>query len=142
MSKQVEVKITIAKLLEVAYSKNKGVTTKIVKSKGNYRLTIDENGNVMLSGSVGMLTFKGDSALQGLGAKVKNASITFTKGDSNDIKYTATFNFVGVAGMSVSGSFNIEELILSCSGLLCRAARALKGKHAAYEMELKRIMGH
>ena len=29
-----EVKITIAKLLEVAYSKNKGVTTKLVKKKG------------------------------------------------------------------------------------------------------------
>jgi hypothetical protein len=140
MSKQVEV--TIAKLLEVAYSKNKGVTTKIVKSKGNYKLTIDANGNTSLSGSAGMLTFKGDSALQGLGAKVKNASIIFTKGDGNDIKYTATFNFVGVAGMSISGTFDIEELILSCSGLLCRAARALKGRHAAYEMELKRIMGH
>ncbi len=79
---------------------------------------------------------------RGLGAKVKNASIIFTKGDGNDIKYTATFNFVGVAGMSISGTFDIEELILSCSGLLCRAARALKGRHAAYEMELKRIMGH
>lgn len=89
-----------------------------------------------------MFTFKGDSALQGLGAKVKSASITFTKGNDDNIKYTAFFNFVGVAGISVSGAFNIEELILSCSGLLCRAARALKGRHAAYDMELKRIMGN
>jgi len=142
MSKKVEVKITIAKLLEVAYSKNKGVTTKIIKSKGNYKLTVDAKGNTTLSGSVGMLTFNGGSALQGLGAKIKNASITFKKGDSNNIKYTATFNFVGAAGMSISGSFDIEELILSCSGLLCRAAKALKARHAAYEMELKRIMDY
>jgi len=142
MSKQVEVKISIAKLLEVAYSKNKGVTAKIIKSKGNYKLTVDSNGNATLSGSVGMLTFKGDSALQELGAKVKNVSIFFTKGSENDVKYNATFNFVGVAGLSISGTFNVENLILSCSGLLCRAARALKGRHAAYDAELKRIMGH
>ncbi|RZF95320.1 hypothetical protein EXT42_00405 [Pseudoalteromonas sp. CO302Y] len=142
MSKQAEIKVTIAKLLEVAYSKNKGVTTKIVRSKGNYKLTVDEKGTVSLSGSVGMLTFKGDSALQGLGAKLKNASISFTKGDSNNIKYTATFNFISAASISVSGSFDIEELILSCSGLLCRAAKALKGRHAAYEAQLQKIMGH
>ncbi len=142
MSKQAEIKVTIAKRLEVAYSKNKGVTTKIVRSKGNYKLTVDEKGTVSLSGSVGMLTFKGDSALQDLGAKLKNASISFTKGDSNNIKYTATFNFISAASISVSGSFDIEELILSCSGLLCRAAKALKGRHAAYEAQLQKIMGH
>ena len=142
MSKQVEVKVTIAKLLEVAYSKNKGVTAKIIKSKGNYKLTVDANGNATLSGSVGMLTFKGYSALQELGAKVNNVSISFTKGSGNDVKYNATFNFVGVAGLSISGKFNVEDLILSCSGLLCQAARALKGRHAAYDAELKRIMGH
>lgn len=142
MSKQVEVKISIAKLLEVAYSKNKGVTAKIIKSKGNYKLTVDANGNATLSGSVGMLTFKGDSALQELGAKVKSVSIFFTKGTGNDVKYNATFSFVGIAALSISGKFNVENLILSCSGILCRAARALKGRHAAYDAELKRIMGH
>lgn len=142
MQNQVEAKITIAKLLEVAYSKNKGVTAKIVRKKGNFKITVDSNGNATLSGSVGMMTFKADPALEGLGAKIKNISISFSKGDGDDIKYTAMFIFIGVAAITVSGKFNIEKLILSCSGLLCKAARALKGRHMAYEMELKKIMGH
>jgi len=142
MQKQTEVKITIAKLIEVAYSKNKGVTTKIVRKKGNFKITVDAQGNATLSGSVGMMTFKANSALEGLGAKVKNISISFSKGEGNDIKYTGMFSFIGVASISVSGKFNIEELILSCSGLLCKAARALKGRHRAYDMELQKIMGY
>ena len=142
MQNQTEVKITIAKLLEVAYSKNKGVTTKIVRKKGNFKITVDGQGNATLSGAVGMMTFKASSALEGLGAKVRNISISFSKGDGNDVKYTAMFAFIGVATVSVTGKFNIEELILSCSGLLCKAARALKGRHRAYEMELQKIMGH
>ena len=142
MQRQVEVKITIAKLLEIAYSKNKGVTTKIIRSKGSFKLTVDPSGNATLSGGVGMLTYRADSALSGLGAQVKSVSVSFSKGDGDDIKYHATFQFVGVASISVVGFFNVEKLILSCSGLLCIAARALNGRHAAYEMELKRIMGH
>jgi len=142
MQNQTEVKITIAKLLEVAYSKNKGVTTKIVRKKGNFKITVDSQGNATLSGSVGMMTFKANSALEGLGAKVKNISISFSKEEGNDIKYTGMFSFIGVASISVSGKFNIEELILSCSGLLCKAARALKGRHRAYDMELQKIMGY
>ncbi|MCF6211620.1 MAG: hypothetical protein L3J88_08500 [Gammaproteobacteria bacterium] len=141
MQHQTEVIITIAKLLEVAYSKNKGVTTKIMRKKGNFKLTVDGQGNAILSGGAGMLTFKANSALQDLGVEVRNVSIAFSKGDGNDVKYTAMFSFVGVAAISVSGKFNIEELILSCSGLLCLAARALKGKHIAYDMELQKIMG-
>lgn len=142
MENQTEIKVTIAKLLEIAYSKNKGVTTRIVRKKGNFKLTVDAEGNAILSGGVGVLIFKADSALQGLGAKVKNISITFTKGGSDEVSYMARISFVGVAAITVTGKFSIEALLLSCSGLLCLAARALKGRHAAYEMELKRIMGH
>ncbi len=142
MQNKTEIKITIAKLLEVAYSKNKGVTTKIIRKKGNFKITVDGQGNATLSGSVGMMTFKANSALEGLGVKVKNISISFSKGDGNDVKYTAMFSFIGVSAISVSGKFNIEELILSCSGFLCIAARALKGRHRNYDMELQKIMGH
>ncbi len=141
MQNQVEVKVTIAKLLEVAYSKNKGVTTKIIRKKGRFKLTVDAQGNATLSGSVGMMTFKADSALQALGAKVRNISITFAKGEGSEVKYTAMVSFMKMASVSVSGEFNVEELILSCSGLLCKAARLLKGRHNAYEQELQKIMG-
>ena len=56
-----------------------------------------------------------------------------------NVGYTATFDLKYIK-LSVSGSFNLEELITSCSGLLCRAARSLKGRHQAYDLELKKIM--
>ncbi len=142
MASRAEVKITIAKLVELAYSQDKGLTTKIVREKGNFKLTVNQDGKATLSGSAGILTFSGDTALSGLGAKIKNVSIMFSHGDGNNVNYTAMYSFSGAANISLSGSFDIEELILSCSGFLCRAARALKGRNAAYEMELKKIMGY
>ncbi len=141
MRNQTEIKITIAKLLEVAYSKNKGITKKIIRKKGNFKLTVDEQGRASLSGGIGTLTFKADSALEGLGARVKNISISFSKGNGSDIEYTASFSFIGVAAVSIAGKFNVEDLIFLCSGLLCAAARDLKGRHKAYDMQLQRVMG-
>ncbi|MFK5950263.1 MAG: hypothetical protein QM500_15995 [Methylococcales bacterium] len=138
-----EVKITIAKLIEIAYSKNKGMTTKIIRKKGNFKITVDDSGKVMLHGSAGALTFSGGTALENLGVKIKMASINFTKGEGDDIDYKGTFYFIGGAGsLSLSGSFNIEDLITSCSGLLCKAARLMKGRNQAYEAELQKIMGN
>lgn len=142
MTSRVQVKITIAKLLEIAYSKDKGVTTKIVRSKGNFKITIDKNGNVMLYGGTDVLTFSGDSALKNLGVKIKNVSISFSKEESNEVKYVATFVFSGAANISLTGAFNIEELITSCPGLLCKAAKLLKERNQAYDAELQKIMGH
>lgn len=142
MASRVEVKVTIAKLFELAYSKDKGMTAKIVRKVGNFKLTVDQDGNATLSGSAGILTFKGDTALSSLGAKLKNVSIMFSHGEGNNVNYTAMYSFSGAANITLTGSFDIEELITSCSGLLCRAARALKGRNAAYEMELKKIMGY
>ncbi|CAM4466469.1 hypothetical protein [Shewanella livingstonensis] len=36
-----EVKITVAKLIEASYSKDKGLTTKIMAEKGSFKLTVD-----------------------------------------------------------------------------------------------------
>lgn len=142
MATRVEVKVTIAKLLEIAYSKNKRIAVRIMRKKGNFKMSIDDDGKVMLHGSAGVLSFGGGTALESLGAKVKKASIHFTKGDGDDIRYKAAFSFAGGAGeVSVSGSFNAEDLITSCSGLLCQAARRMKGRQQAYEAELKKIMG-
>jgi len=143
MPTRAEVKVTIAKLIELAYSKNKGITTKIIRKKGNFKISVDQNGKVVLHGSAGILSFSGGTALESIGAKVKMASINFTKGEGDAIDYKATFFFAGGAGgISVLGSFNVEQLITSCSGLLCQAARLVKGRHQAYEMELKKIMGN
>ncbi len=65
--KRTEAKITIAKLIELAYSKDKGMTVKIMAKKGNAKLTVDQNGNATLSGSVGILTFSGTPVLEKAG---------------------------------------------------------------------------
>ncbi|AFU98416.1 hypothetical protein M5M_06105 [Simiduia agarivorans SA1 = DSM 21679] len=57
------------------------------------------------------------------------------------VGYTATFS-LEIISVIVSGNFDLEKLITSCSGLLCKAARALKGRHQAYDAELQQIMGH
>lgn len=141
MPDKVELKVTIAKLIEVAYEKNAGLTAKIVRSKGGFKLSVDSTGSATLSGSAGNLTFRGDPVLNGLGARVKAASVIFSNGEGGNVHYTATFSFGGAASISLTGMFDVETLILSCSGFLCRAARALKGRHQGYEMELKRVMG-
>jgi len=136
-----ELKVTIAKLIEVAYSQDKGMTTKIVRSKGAFKLTLDENGNATLSATVGKVTFSGASTLEKIGANIKSVNVSFSNGGGSIVNYHATFD-LKVAKIAISGNFDVEKLVTSCSGLLCQAARAMKGRHQAYEMELQRIMGH
>jgi hypothetical protein len=136
-----ELKIIVAKLIELAYSKDKGLTAKIMAQKGNVRLTVDQNGNATLSGSAGILTFSGTTVLKTIGVKIKRVSVSFTNPNQDGMKvdYTATFDLVYIK-LSVSGNFDIKELITSCSGLLCQAARSLENQR--HNMELQEIMGH
>lgn len=139
--KESELKITIAKLIEVAYSQNKGMTTKIVRSKGNFTIKIDQNWDAVLTGKGGVLIFSGSTALESIGAKIKRVSITFTKGSDFTVKYKASFS-LEIISLNLSGSFDIEELITSCSGLLCKAAKAMKQRNLRYDQELQKIMGN
>ena len=139
--KRTEAKITIAKLIELAYSKDKGMTVKIMAQKGSAKLTVDQNGNATLSGAAGALTFSGTPVLDKIGVKIKRVSVNFSNKDGMKVGYTATYDLAYIK-LSVSGDFDLEKLITSCSGLLCQAARALKGRNQAYDMELQRIMGY
>lgn len=135
-----EAKITIAKLIEIAYSKDKGLTTKIMAKVGDAKLTVDQNGDATLSGSAGVLTFSGKPVLEKIGVKIKRVSVNFSNEGGMKVGYSATYN-LEYASATFNGGFDLEALITSCSGLLCQAARALKGKTQAYEMELRTIMG-
>ena len=139
--KRAELKVTITKLIELAYSTDNELTMKLMAKSGSTKLTIDQSGKATLSGAAGNLTFSGSPALEQIGAKIKRVSISFTRGNDNTVKYTATFS-LEIISMSVSGEFDIEALILSCSGMLCRAGRAIKGRHQALDHEYQQIMGH
>ncbi len=138
--KRTEAKITIAKFLELAYSEDNEMTVKIIAKKGGSKLTIDQNGNAILSSSVGIVRFSGTPVLNKIGAKIKRVSVFFSKQDAMNVGYTATFDLEYMK-LSVSGDFDLEKLITSCSGLLCEAARLLKGRHRDYDKELQGIMG-
>ncbi len=139
--KRTEAKITIAKLIELAYSKDKGMTVKLMAQKGGAKLTVDQDGNATLSGSAGILTFSGTPVLEKIGTKIKRVSVSFDHKDGMKVDYTATFDLEYIK-LSILDDFDLEELITSCSGLLCQTARALKGRSQAYDMELQRIMGY
>lgn len=139
MDRYTEAKITIAKVIELAYSQNKGLTYSIIAQKGNAKLTIDQNGKAIISGTAGVVVISEGVDATKIGAKIKRANITFSNEDGMNIGYSGTIDY-GVAKVSVIGTFNLEALITSCSGLLCKAARALKGRYRAYDEELKRIM--
>lgn len=125
MFTRAKIKVSIGRILELSYSKNEGVTKSLVTGSKNFKVKINEDGKVKVDGSAGVVTFNGDPALQGLGAKLKAASVTFKEGDDGDIAYDASYHFYGAGSITLSGSFDPFELIQACSGWLCRAARAI-----------------
>ncbi|CAG23262.1 hypothetical protein [Photobacterium profundum] len=139
--KHSEIKLTIAKLIEVAYSKNKGLTTSIMLDAGFIKLTVNERGNALLSGKAGVVTFSGLDVINELGMQVKRVSVSIKNEGKGQASYTATLN-LGLISTSIKGSFNVEELITQCSGLLCIAARRLKNRPAYIEKKLLEAMGN
>lgn len=125
MFTRAKIKVSIGKILELSYSKNEGVTKGLVTGTKNFKVKINEDGKVKVYGSAGVVTFNGDSALQGLGAKLKAASITFREGEGEEVVYDASYHFYGAGSITLSGSFDPFELIQACSGWLCRAAKAI-----------------
>jgi hypothetical protein len=84
----------------------------------------------------GIITFSGNPVLKQIGTRITFLSVGFENKDGMDIQYKA-----GLGTMSVSGTFNLEKLITSCSGLLCNAARALKNQRPERNRALEEIMG-
>ena len=140
MGNDIKLKITIAKLIELSIENNEKIALQIVRSKGSIKLTVDESGKATLSSKGGVLTFKGDPALESMGLSVKFISVAFERNDDGTLKYSGSFK-IGFATLFVNGRFDVERLILSCSGILCKAARALKNRnHILRNQELEEIM--
>jgi hypothetical protein len=136
-----KIKLAIAKLIEISYATDSNLTVSLLSQRGPAKLTVDQRGNASFSGSAGRVTFEGSPALEAIGAQVKSVSVSFTNQGGMRIGYTAIVG-VKVIDVMVAGSFDLEQMMTSCSGLLCRAARALRGRSAALELEQQRIMGY
>ena len=143
MDQKMEVKIAVAKVLEMSIAEDKMLTYKIMAEGENAKLEIDRQGRVTLTGTKGKINISGDLDMKSIGMKIGWASISFTNGDDMKIGYSGTVEIgKGWASVSIglSGSFDLKELITSCSGLLCRAARSIGMEHR--NAELQRIMGN
>ncbi|MBL1277713.1 MAG: hypothetical protein COB30_016660 [Ectothiorhodospiraceae bacterium] len=137
--KRSELKVTIAKLMVLAYSKDQGLTTQIMAQKGKAKLTVNQNGKVTLSGAAGSFTFSGAPVLENIGVAIRRIRVNFSNEGGMKVGYSATFT-LEIISLTVSGSFDMEALITECSGFLCIAVRALKGRNKSLEMKIKKIM--
>jgi hypothetical protein len=133
---QAKVKVTLAKLFEIAYSKDKGVTTALVKTKGPFTMRIDEDGNVTLSGKAGIVKFVGKPELEKMGIDLEYGSVMLSNIGNNKLGYTASLKFRGILKIEYSNVIDVEKLLLGCSGLLCQAARGMKNREKQIEEAL------
>ncbi|MBT3146702.1 hypothetical protein [Neptunomonas phycophila] len=121
-------KIEVIKLIELSYKSDSGLTASILKSKGPFTLKVDQDGKAVLSGKAGKVKFSAKENVKQLGVDLKFLSIMFF-GSEKGLHYTASFNFFGGVKVEFTSIIDLEKLILSCSGLLCNAARLLKNRH-------------
>lgn len=95
----------------------------------------------MLSGKAGTVVFSASEAMQTLGVSVKAITILMRVDGNGAIQYNASFR-LGVSTLLVKGSVDVEKLLSTCSGILCRAARAMKGRSAQLDRDLQNALGN
>lgn len=137
---QAELKLTIARILELSYRRNGERTARLMREAGPVTISVDQNGQAVINGRAGMVVVSAAQATRELGVSVRAITVMMTVDGAGDIRYNAQFR-LGVAAVGVSGSIDVEKLLLSCSGLLCRAARMLNGRSAHLDRQMLEAMG-
>ncbi|WP_417548626.1 hypothetical protein [Marinobacter segnicrescens] len=133
-------KVTVARLLELSYARNEGLTTRILREVGPASVSVASDGTATLSGKAGNVTFSASEVVQSIGLQIRRVGVNMEVTEDGELEYTARFLFAGAFALSARGTIDVEELILSCSGLLCRAARALKSRTASTDREIERAL--
>ncbi len=131
-----QLKIKVINFIELAYKSDGDITGSLVKSKGGFTLKVNDKGEAVLSGKAGIVRFSAKEEIKRFGLDFKIASIMFSGNRNGKIHYAATFNFMGGVKVAFSSIVDVEKLILSCSGLLCQAARMLKNRHKQIDQSL------
>ena len=137
---EVDAGLAIGRLIQIAYSTDKKTTLNLLGSGGRAKLSVDSSGNARLSGIAGVVRFNGAPALESYGFSSGIVSVTLSHAGGNRIRLSGGIR-AGVGFMKVSGSFDLMALMTGCSGLVCEAARILRGRSTAMEQQLRRAMG-
>ena len=132
-----EVRITVARLLELAYRQDDGLTTALVREAGNVTLSVDHRGNASLSGNAGRVSFSGDRALREIGVDSGTVQVLLSVNEHGHVRYNAQLR-AGFATIGAVGSIDIDGLITACSGPLCHVARLLQGRSAEVDRAVRR----
>lgn len=133
-----QLKVSVARFLELAYRKDQVITARLVRDVGPLRLSVDSRGDARLSGTAGVVTFSASELLREIGFTLRGVSVTFRPESADDLRYTATYRFAGIASLSVSGGIDVQALMMACTGWLCRAARALGARREAIDRRIQR----
>jgi len=129
-------KIKVINFIELAYKENDKLTVSIVKNKGAFTLKVNQDGDATLSGKSGIVRFSASEATEKFGVDFKYASIMFFSGRGK-LNYTASFGFSKLGKITYTSFIDIEKLVLSCSGLLCIAARAIKARYRQIDSSIQ-----
>lgn len=133
-------KVTVDRLLELSYARNEGLTASILREVGPASISVLSDGTATLSGKAGNVSFSANQAVRELGLEVRRVGISMSVNADGDLEYTARFLFAGALALSVRGTIDVEELLLSCSGILCQAARAMQGRTASTNRAIEKAL--
>lgn len=131
-----KLQVTVARLLELSYARNEGLTASIIREVGPAKISVRSDGSATLSGKAGVVTFSASDAIEEIGITVSRIGVSLSIREDGQLDYSARF-FTGALALSANGTIDVEQLILACSGILCRAARALKQRTRSVEAELE-----
>lgn len=133
---QTELKLAVARFLELSYATDGTLTARLMREVGPLKLSIDSHGAASLDGRAGKVTFSAQKSLRELGMELRMADISMHVDDQGLIQFTASFRFLRAMSATTRGSIDVEKLITSCSGLLCKAAKALISARGSRDNQL------
>ena len=134
-----ELQITVARLLEFSYAKNGEMTASILREAGPVKLKVSDDGTATLSGQSGKVTYSASTVLSEVGVQIRRVGISMSVNDEGNLQYQARF-WTGAITLNTRGTIDVEALLLTCSGMLCRAARALQKRTGLIEQKLDRAL--
>lgn len=116
-----QAQVAVAKILKFSYDRDSGFVSSLSKDAGPFTLELSQRGEVIISGRSGNLSFSLDEKQRAtLGPHVRWFSVRFGVTEAGYLSYGFSGQ-VGVLTINFSGVVDFDDMLKSCSGLLCNA---------------------